>query len=99
MQPSLWQPPVELSEQEEQIMKRIRKAKLFLFLRQHRYELLDEACQEELASLYRKTERGQPPVAPCTWRRCSLSQRYLCPVPFESAMHHQRQRAQCQHPL
>src|SRR6266704_2423367 len=64
MQPSLWQPPVELSEQEEQIVKKIRKAKLFVFLRQHRHELLDEAFQEELAHLYRKEERGRPPVAP-----------------------------------
>jgi IS5 family transposase len=64
MQPSPWQPPVELSEQEKQIVKKIRKAKLFVFLRQHRHELLDEAFQQELASLYRKAERGQPPVAP-----------------------------------
>src|SRR6266576_6740736 len=64
MQPILWQPPVELSEQEEQIVKKIRKAKLFVFLRQHRHELLDEAFQQELASLYRQAERGQPPVAP-----------------------------------
>ena len=64
MQPSLWQPPVELSEQEEQIVKKIRKAKLFIFLREHRHELFDEAFQHELASLYRKAERGQPPVAP-----------------------------------
>jgi Transposase DDE domain/Transposase domain (DUF772) len=64
MQPSHWQPPVELSEQEEQIVKRIRKAKLFVFLRQHRHELFDEAFQQELASLYRQAERGQPPVAP-----------------------------------
>jgi hypothetical protein len=64
MQPSLWQPPVELSKQEELIVKKIRKAKLFIFLRQHRHELLDEAFQQELASLYREAERGQPPVAP-----------------------------------
>jgi hypothetical protein len=64
MKPSLWQPPVELSVQEAHIMKRIRKAKLFVFLRQHRHELLDEAFQQELANLYRKTERGRPPVAP-----------------------------------
>ena len=64
MQPILWQPPVELSEQEEQIVKKIRKAKLFVFLRKHRHEWLDEAFQQELASLYRKAERGQPPVAP-----------------------------------
>ena len=64
MQPSLWQPPVELSMQEEQIVKRIRKAKLFVFLRYHRHELLDETFQKELAYLYRKGKRGQPPVAP-----------------------------------
>ena len=64
MQPSPWQPPVELSEQEEQIVKKIRKAKLFVFLRKHRHELLDEAFQQELASLYRQAQRGQPPVAP-----------------------------------
>ena len=64
MQPLLWQPPVELSQQEEQIVKRIRKAKLFLFLRHHRHELFDKAFQQELASLYRPAERGQPPVAP-----------------------------------
>jgi hypothetical protein len=64
MQPETWKPPVELSQQEEQIVKKIRKAKLFVFLRQHRHELLDETFQEELANLYRKAERGQPPVAP-----------------------------------
>src|SRR5438046_3629358 len=64
MQPERWKPPVELSKQEEQIVKKIRKAKLFVFLRAHRHELLDEAFQQELASLYRKAERGQPPVAP-----------------------------------
>ena len=58
MQPSPWHPPVELSEQEEQIVKKIRKAKLFIFLRKHRHELFDEAFQQELASLYRKVERG-----------------------------------------
>jgi hypothetical protein len=64
MQPETWKPPVELSQQEEQIVKKIRKAKLFVFLRQHRHELLDELFQEELAKLYRKAERGHPPVAP-----------------------------------
>src|SRR5213080_1745865 len=64
MQPIPWQPPVELSQTEEQIVKKIRKAKLFVFLRKHRHELLDEAFQQELANLYRPAERGQPPVAP-----------------------------------
>lgn len=47
MRPSIWQPSLELSAQEEQIVKRIRKAKLFVFLRQHRHELFDEAFQKE----------------------------------------------------
>jgi hypothetical protein len=64
MQPKTWKPPIELSKQEEQIVKKIRKAKLFLFLRKHRHELFNEAFQQELASLYRPVERGQPPVAP-----------------------------------
>jgi glyoxylase-like metal-dependent hydrolase (beta-lactamase superfamily II) len=45
MQPLHWQPPVELSEPEEQIVKWIRRAKLFVFLRHHRHELLDETFQ------------------------------------------------------
>lgn len=64
MQPAIWTPSVGLSGQEEQIVKRIRKAKLFVFLRLHRHKLFDEAFQEELVSLYRPAERGQPPVAP-----------------------------------
>jgi hypothetical protein len=64
MLPETWKPPVKLNQEEEQIVKKIRKAKLFVFLRRHRHELLDEGFQQELAKLYRKAERGQPPVAP-----------------------------------
>lgn len=34
-------------------MQRIRRAKLFVFLRHHRHDLFDEAFQQELATLYR----------------------------------------------
>src|SRR5258706_15266415 len=64
MQPPLWKPPIQLSQQEEQIVKKIRKAKLFVFLREQRHELFNEAFQQELANLYRPAERGQPPIAP-----------------------------------
>jgi len=76
MQPPFWRPPVELSEQEEQIVKRIRRAKLFVFLRHHRHELFDETFQRELASLYRVSERGQPPIAPAALARASILQAY-----------------------
>lgn len=43
MLPSLWQPAVEPSLIEQAIMKRIKRAKLFVFLREHRHQLFDEA--------------------------------------------------------
>jgi hypothetical protein len=76
MQPVLWQPPVELSEPEEHIVKRIRRAKLFVFLRHHRHELLDEALQRELAGLYRTSKRGQPPIAPAQLALATIVQAY-----------------------
>jgi hypothetical protein len=77
MQPPLWKPPVELSKQEEQIVKKIRKAKLFVFLRQHRHELFNEAFQQELANLYRQAERGQPPIAPAMLALALILQAYM----------------------
>ncbi len=64
MQPSLWQPPVDPSPTEQPIMKRIKRAKLFVFLREHRHELFDEPLQQELATLYQASKRGQPPIPP-----------------------------------
>jgi transposase len=77
MQPPSWQPPVALSVQEEQIVKRVRKAKLFVFLRQHRHELFNEAFQQELANLYRPAERGQPPIAPAMLALALILQAYM----------------------
>jgi hypothetical protein len=76
MQPSLWQPPVALSVQEEQIVQRIRRAKLFVFLRHHRHELFDEAFQLELATLYRMSKRGHPPIAPAQLALATILQAY-----------------------
>ena len=76
MQPSFWQPPVELSEQEELIVKRIRRAKLFVFLRYHRHELLDEAFQQELAGLYQASKRGRPPIVPAQLALATIVQAY-----------------------
>ena len=64
MRPDYWRPPIELSATEQSIIKRIRRAKLFVFLRQHRHEVFDEAFQQELAGLYQESQRGQPPVPP-----------------------------------
>jgi transposase len=58
MRPGLWQLPIEPSEMERSIIKRIRRAKLFVFLRQHRHELFNEAFQLELSTLYQDSKRG-----------------------------------------
>jgi DDE family transposase/transposase-like protein DUF772 len=76
MRPSLWQPPIELSAAEQAIIKRIRRAKLLVFLREHRHELFDEAFQQELAGLYQESPRGQPPIPPAQLALATLLQAY-----------------------
>lgn len=74
MRPGLWHPPIELSPVEQNIVKRIRRAKLFVFLRHWRHELFNDDFQKELANLFRDTPKGQPPIPRAqltlTIRRC-----------------------------
>ena len=69
-------PPIELSASEQMIGKRIRRAKLLIFLREHRNEVFDAALQEELAALYPDSPRGQPPVAPALLAMATILQAY-----------------------
>lgn len=69
-------PPIELSASEQVIVKRIRRAKLFIFLREHRHEVFDAAFQEEFAGLYQDSPRGQPPVAPALLALATILQAY-----------------------
>ena len=64
MRPSFWNPPIELSLAEEKVVKRIRKAKLFVFLRQIRHELFDSDFQLELATIFKDSSVGLCPVPP-----------------------------------
>jgi Transposase domain (DUF772) len=59
-----WQPSVDLSPTEQISIKWVRRAKLFVFLRQHRHTLFDAAFQNELATIYRDAPQGQPPIPP-----------------------------------
>lgn len=77
MRPTFWQPPVEPSAGEQTIIKRIPRAKLFVFLRQHRHELFDETFQEELAGLYQDSPLGQPPIAPAQLALATILQAYV----------------------
>src|SRR5215475_2320857 len=76
MRPPLWHPPVELSAAEHAIIKRIRRAKLFVFLRHHRHTLFTEPFQRELVTLYKDQPQGQPPVPPAQLALATLLQAY-----------------------
>jgi len=45
----VWRPPAEYSPAELAVIKAVRRARLFVFLRLHRHELFDEPFQAELA--------------------------------------------------
>jgi Transposase DDE domain/Transposase domain (DUF772) len=73
-----WKPPVAPTRQEQFLLKRLgRVRKLFGFLRLHRHELFDDAFQEELASVYRRTGAGKPPLPPARLAMATLVQGYL----------------------
>jgi Transposase domain (DUF772) len=76
MRPSLWHPPVELSTAEHAIIKRSRRAKLFVFLRLHRHALFADAFQQDLLTLYKDQPQGQPPVPPARLALATLLQAY-----------------------
>jgi transposase-like protein DUF772 len=60
-----WQPPVALSAEETAIIRRIHRAKLFVFLREQRHQLFTPDFQDELArELYADKPKGHPPIAP-----------------------------------
>ena len=76
MRPTPWRPAVELSESERTIVKRIRRAKLFVWLREHRHELFDERFQAELSAAYPEGSVGQPPVSPALLVLATILQAY-----------------------
>jgi transposase len=67
---------VEPSRLEQAVMARTRRAKLFVWLRQHRHELLDEGFQAELAGMYADQKVGQPPTPPALLALVTILQAY-----------------------
>jgi DDE family transposase/transposase-like protein DUF772 len=76
MRPTAWHPPIPLSVAEQTVVRRIRRAKLFVFLRRIRHDVFDDAFQAELAQLYRAGPRGQPPVPPAQLALATILQAY-----------------------
>src|SRR5262245_62566035 len=59
----MWPPPIALTLEEQKIAVRTRKTrKFFVFLREHRHELLDADFQNTLAQSYSPEPTGKAPV-------------------------------------
>src|SRR6266566_7950014 len=76
MRPEVWSPPVAPSVAEQAVIKAVRRAKLFVFLRQHRHELFDEEFQAGLARAYADSPKGQPPTPPAQLALATIVQAY-----------------------
>src|SRR5208282_734746 len=76
VRPVVWRPPAEPSPAELAVIKAVRRAKLFVFLRLHRHELFDEPFQAELAETYLDSPKGQPPVPPARLALATILQAY-----------------------
>ncbi|CAN5178447.1 IS1182-like element ISGvi6 family transposase [soil metagenome] len=57
-------------------MRLIKRAKLFVFLREHRHEIFDEPFQKELSAIYRESGFGRPPVPPARLALATVLQAY-----------------------
>jgi len=76
VRPVMWRPPAVPSPAEQAVIKAVRRAKLFVFLRRHRHELFDEQFQAELAQAYADSPKGQPPVPPARLALATILQAY-----------------------
>ncbi len=77
MRPSQWHPPIELSNKEKKVVKRIRRAKLFIFLREMRHELFDEEFQTELGTIFKESTVGKSPIPPAKLALATILQAYM----------------------
>jgi hypothetical protein len=73
----MWSPPIALTSEEQKIAARTRKTrKFFVFLREHRHELLDPDFQYILAQSYSPEPSGQEPVEAGLLALATLLQAY-----------------------
>jgi len=77
MRPPLWHPPIELSDQEALIIKRIKRAKLLTFLRLNRLFIFNDEFQEELATIFKDSTVGNSPVPAAQIALAIILQAYL----------------------
>ena len=73
----MWNPPIVLTAEEQKIATRPRKTrKVFVFLREHRHELLDADFQHTLANSYSPEPGGHEPVEAGLLALATLLQAY-----------------------
>jgi transposase len=72
----MWTPPAEPTLAEQAVIRAVRRARLFVFLREHRHELFDGEFQAELARAYADSPKGQPPVPPAQLALATILQAY-----------------------
>jgi hypothetical protein len=73
----MWNPPIALTPEEQKIATRTRKTrKFFVFLREHRHELLDADFQRLLTQSYSPELGGPEPVEPGLLALATLLQAY-----------------------
>ena len=58
------------------MMRLVKRAKLFVFLRENRHEIFDESFQEELSEIYRDSRLGHPPIPPARLALATILQAY-----------------------
>ena len=82
----MWNPPIALTPEEQQIAARTRKTrKFFVFLRERRHELLDATFQATLAATYSAEPGGKEPVDAGLLALATLLQAY-CHVGDQDAV-------------
>ncbi len=77
MRPPQWHPRIELSNQEKKVVKRIRRAKLFIFLREVRHELFDAEFPTELGTIFKESTVGKSPIPPAKLALATILQAYM----------------------
>jgi len=72
-----WCPPIPTTAAEQRILELCRRTrKLYVFLREHRHEIVDREMHDALASAYRSTGAGKSPLPPGLLAMASLLQGY-----------------------
>ena len=72
----IWRPPIEITPSEQKVIRLIKRAKLFVFLRKHRHEIFDEQFQAELNAIHGERALGRPPIPPARLALATILQAY-----------------------